>query len=176
MKRTIIVIILIGMFGWAIYSFAIDHSGKQESELDEEVGLEKGNIAPDFKLKTLAGDEMALSDFRGQRVLVNFWASWCGPCRAEMPDMQKFHEEKDIVILAVNLTGTETSHSNVTDFVDEYGLTFPILLDEDSLISGLYQIQPIPTTFLIDSDGRIHNKAFGALNYEQMVQEFEKMK
>lgn len=152
-----------------------EDNNEKDGKAMVEVGLEKGNIAPDFELETLDGETVSLSDFRGKRVMLNFWATWCPPCRAEMPDMQKFHENKDVVILAVNLTGERDSRKNVTEFVDDYGITFRILMDEDLSVSYLYQIQPIPTSYLIDSNGVIHNKAFGAINYELMVQEFEKM-
>ncbi|WP_284141214.1 TlpA disulfide reductase family protein [Virgibacillus sp. LDC-1] len=197
MKKTILIVVIVGMFAWAVYDFTMDNrksasenetteqeekpSADQAVTKDQEtekpkVGLEKGDIAPDFELKTLDGESVKLSDFRGKRVMLNFWATWCPPCRAEMPDMQKFHENKDVVILAVNLTDTESSRQDVPDFTKDFGLTFRILMDEDLSVSTTYQIQPIPTSFLIDSKGIIHNKAFGALNYELMVQEFEKMK
>lgn len=196
-KKWIFVVIIVGMLGWAIYDFGIkdkaSSSSEQVKQLDNnetdkeersqnksgeamiKEGLEKGDIAPDFELETLEGEKVSLSDFRGKRVMLNFWATWCPPCRAEMPDMQKFHENKDVVILAVNLTETESSEDNVPKFVEEYGITFRVPLDVDSSVSTLYQIRPIPTTYLIDSNGMIHNVAFGAINYELMVQEFEKM-
>jgi len=201
-KKWIFVVIILGMLAWAVYDFGFkdkaSSSIKQTDVLTEEnkdkkedkndtdkeaesketmikVGLEKGNLAPDFELETLDGEKVSLSDFRGKRVMLNFWATWCPPCRAEMPDMQKFHENKDVVILAVNLTETESSKDNVPTFVEDYGITFRVPLDEDSSVSTLYQIRPIPTTYLIDSNGMIHNVAFGAINYELMVQEFEKM-
>lgn len=93
-----------------------------------------------------------------------------------MPDMQKFHENKDIVILAVNLLKTESSKENVANFIEDFKITFPVLLDTETKVGNLYRIQPIPTSYMIDSDGRIQYKAFGALNYELMVQEFGKMK
>ena len=186
MKKGIFIAILIGMFGFAIYSFVLpsDEAAEPENEQTEEdveataeasIGLEQGNIAPDFELPLLDGGTAKLSDYRGQRVMLNFWATWCGPCRSEMPDMQKLYENKDIVILAVNLADTESSEKNAPNFVEEYELTFPILLDEKTEVADLYQIQPIPTSFMIDSNGIIQNKALGALNYELMVQEFEKM-
>ncbi|GEN31382.1 peroxiredoxin [Cerasibacillus quisquiliarum] len=196
-KKWIFIVIIVGMLGWAIYDFGIkdkaSSSSEQVKQLDNnetdkeersqnksgeamiKEGLEKGDLAPDFELETLEGEKVSLSDFRGKRVMLNFWATWCPPCRAEMPDMQKFHENKDVVILAVNLTETESSEDNVPKFVEEYGITFRVPLDVDSSVSTLYQIRPIPTTYLIDSNGMIHNVAFGAINYELMVQEFEKM-
>src|SRR5690625_4806229 len=196
LKKTIIITIIIGMFTWAIYDFVNKSNDTatpkaNEYEISEEtststsnegikdfdtIGLQVGDTARDFELTTLDGENIKLSEFRGPRVMLNFWATWCPPCRAEMPDMQKFHENKNIVILAVNLIGTESSKENVVDFIEEFEISFPILLDTDMEISNLYRIQPIPTSYMIDSDGRIQYKAFGALNYELMVQEFEKMK
>ncbi|HLS08006.1 redoxin domain-containing protein [Lentibacillus sp.] len=202
MKKAVIILVLTGMFSWAVYDLAIntqDDQATEESDFtveenaaendnsqentdesngdteSETVGLNVGNIAPDFQLETLEGEQVALSDYRGQRVMVNFWATWCPPCRAEMPDMQKFYENKDVEILAINLTETESSRDAVPDFIDAYELTFPILMDEETEVANQYQIQPIPSSFMIDSNGRIQFKAPGALNYELMVQEFEKM-
>lgn len=185
------------MFGWAIYDFISDSNQEKaqqeflsseetkvedaspESDAPQEdvvqIGLNAGQRAPDFQLTTLEGDVIQLSDYRGTRVMLNFWGSWCPPCRAEMPDMEKFHQEHDIQILAVNLTPTETTITDVDEFVDEYGLTFTIPLDEDLLVAGLYQIQPVPTTYMIDSEGIIQQKAIGALNYQQMVSTFDQM-
>ncbi|GAB3047134.1 hypothetical protein GCM10027286_07230 [Virgibacillus ainsalahensis] len=75
----------------------------------DEVGISVGQIAPDFNLKTLEGKTVRLSDYRGERVIVNFWVTWCPPCRAEIPDFQKLYKNKDVEILAVNLTSTEES-------------------------------------------------------------------
>jgi peroxiredoxin len=139
-------------------------------------GTDVGNKAPDFGLETLDGEEMRLSDFKGERVVLNFWASWCGPCREEMPDLKRLSEDKDAAVLAVNLTYSEDSIKTVSDFAREYDFEFPVLLDENSSVSRLYRIQPIPTTYMLDSNGKIQYKAFGAMNYEWMVQELEKIK
>lgn len=146
----------------------------QESEKQEEsvLGLNVGDMAPDFQLTTLDGEEVALSDYRGSRVWINFWATWCPPCRAEMPDMEEFYKQNDVEILAINLTETEPSTDQVQRFVDEYELTFPILLDEVIEVATAYRIQPIPTSFMLDSEGVIQFKSFGPLTYEQMEEVF----
>jgi len=189
-KKAIIIVVMIGMLSWAIFDFLdtdeknvaqSERTGEQEdsNEIEDteevEVGLYVGQQAPDFELQTLSGETVRLSDFRGKRVMVNFWATWCPPCRAEMPDMEKFYNAKDVEILAVNLTDTETSIGAIENFVDEFELTFPILLDSNLDVSFLYKIQPIPTTFMVDSNGIIRFHAFSALNYDLMVREFEKM-
>lgn len=205
MKKWIIIVLVVGMVGWAIYDFVDFGDEAKEAEVTETeeevaseeveqdetgnnhdipeseestmatIGLGVGQIAPDFELETLDGEIVKLSDFRGERVMVNFWATWCPPCRAEMPDIEKFYEDTDIVVLGVNLFDTESSVTTVKDFAEEYGLTFPILLDAHSDVATLYQIQPIPTSYMIDSNGKISNMAFGALTYELMVDEYMRM-
>ncbi|GAA0601390.1 hypothetical protein GCM10009001_17660 [Virgibacillus siamensis] len=129
-----------------------------------------------FVLKTLEGKTVSLSDFRGKRVIVNFWATWCPPCRAEIPDFQKLYEKKDVKILAVNLTDTEKSKKDVSTFVKEFEMTFPVLMDVDSDVAEMYQVQAYPTSYIIDSSGHIQYRALGAMNYELMIQELAKIK
>lgn len=202
MKKLILIVVFVLMFGWTVYEFVggsdsatveedkvieseIETGGEKGASVSSDIavnesdgkeGLDFGDMAPDVKLKTMDGEEVRLSDFRGERVMLNFWGTWCPPCRAEMPDMEKFHQNTDIKIIAVNLIETETSLDDVHAFIDDYGLTFSVYIDEGNAAAEAYRIQPIPTSYLINSDGTIHNKAFGALNYELMIQEYEKMK
>lgn len=179
MKNGLIIAVILAMFGFAIYSFVIkDDSNVQESGQDDigVIGIEKDNFAPDFELETLEGEKIKLSDLRGEPVFVNFWATWCPPCRAEMPDMQKIHEEyDDVTILAINQTDTETSARNVDSFVEEFGITFPVPMDKGLNVGTRYNAFALPTTYLINPDGRIHNIATGPLTYEMMVQEIKAM-
>lgn len=173
-------LILVGMFGWAVYDFVnnkdaeveiIQLSGKQEEQIQQtSEGLEIGDEAPNFRLKTITGGNIELSAYRGQRVMLNFWATWCPPCRTEMPDMEKLYVEKDIQVLAVNLTQSEAKIEDVTEFVTTNKLTFPILLDEQLDVATMYEVRPIPITYMIDSNGIIQYKSLGALSYQQMVQ------
>ncbi len=119
----------------------------------------EGEPAPDFVLNVLDGEPVRLSDFRGQTVVLNFWASWCPPCRAEMPEFQALWEERgprgpnDLVILAVDFL-PEDSVSAAAGFVEEFELTFPILFDTESgEVAQRYGVRGLPATFFIDADG-----------------------
>lgn len=142
------------------------------------IGLEAEHLPPALALTTLDGKNVSLADYKGKKVLLNFWATWCGPCRAEMPAMEELYKEyakEDFVILAVNGTYSEKSKTDVADFIAEYGVTFPILLDEDSNLSRQYQILSIPTSFFIDSTGVIRHKVVGTLSKEYMYNEIMKL-
>ena len=178
MKKGIFIVIIVGMIGWAIYDFVGSSEndsisgGGNGSDTQDETGLAVGDIAPDFELETAEGETVRLSDYRGKRVLVNFWATWCPPCRAEIPDMQKLYDNEDVVILAVNMGETP---DKVTEFVKEFEMTFPVPMDAESEVTGIYQVQAYPTSYMIDSNGRIQFMRLGAMNYDLMVQELEKM-
>lgn len=152
---------------------------KKLDNLDDlPVGLAEGNLAPDFSLVDLNGNPIELSDYRGEKVLLNFWATWCPPCKAEMPYMQEMYEkyrEDGFEILAVNSTVTEKSRDNVVDFVAEYGLSFPIPMDEKNRVSSDYEIMAFPTSFFIDSDGVIRSITVGGMTKEHLEGEIKKL-
>lgn len=177
MKRNAIVISLLVLLAlWGLYDYNQRQSeqeraiARQQEAIEAEVGIQRGNLAPDFQLLNMEGQPVQLSDFRGKKVIVNFWATWCPPCRAEMPHMEKFYNDfsKEAVVLAVNLTNTEKNQSDVTAFIDDLGLTFPILLDEKGEVAGMYQVFAYPTSYMIDSQGIIREIFQGAINYDVM--------
>ncbi|HSP21696.1 MAG TPA: redoxin domain-containing protein [Planococcus sp. (in: firmicutes)] len=132
----------------------------------------EGQAAPDFELTSLDGEAVRLSDYRGKKVILNFWATWCPPCKAEMPHMQKFYEankDKGIEVLAVNLTSIDKGEESVHAFVEEFGLTFPIPMDRDGTLGPQYQAVTIPTTYIIDTEGIIQKKIVGPMD-EAMMQ------
>ncbi|MEK4254808.1 redoxin domain-containing protein [Ureibacillus sp. FSL K6-2830] len=130
-------------------------------------------FAPEFTLTDLSGADVKLSDFKGKIVILNFWATWCPPCREEMPAMQKFYEqnkENGIEIVAVNLTNIDNGVQAVESFVQDYGLTFPILLDKDGVVGNTYGILTLPTSYILDPKGGVIQKIIGPMN-EQMMTE-----
>jgi peroxiredoxin len=144
-----------------------------EEQQDNLPGLNVGEKAPDFELQTLSGESVKLSDFQGKKVMLNFWATWCPPCKEEMPDMEQFHHEKgkDMIILAVNID----PQLNVKQFVTKMGITFPILLDEKDKVNTLYQVLTIPTTYFIDEKGIIRQKYLTAMTQDVMEQYMNEM-
>ena len=123
----------------------------------------QGFAAPDFTLDLLGGGSVTLSDLRGQPVMVNLWASWCIPCRLEMPAIQKvYNDYRDLglVVLAVNATNQDSA-AKAAEFVRDHGLTFPVPLDRDGSVSALYALRGLPTTFFIDRDGVVRSVVVG---------------
>ena len=125
-----------------------------------------GSQAPDFQLIDLEGNWQALPDYRGRVVLLNFWATWCGPCRVEMPSMESLYQDlkdEDFAILAIS---SDPQGSIVTrPFVASQGLTFPILHDSDYRVSGSYGVRTLPMSFLIDRNGTLIQRVFGARDW-----------
>jgi peroxiredoxin len=125
-------------------------------------GAELGQPAPDFTLPDLAGKPVRLAGFRGQKtVLLNFWATWCVPCREEMPTLERLSRERrgSLVVLGINVD--VVGKDKVQAFVRELGLTFPILLDPETVVGKRYRVRALPTSFLIDRDGVLRHREVG---------------
>ncbi|ASF39563.1 cytochrome C biogenesis protein [Halobacillus halophilus] len=136
-------------------------------------GLKEGEKAPNFKVETLKGEVVQLSDYKGKKVFLNFWATWCPPCRDEMPEMERFQQKygEEVAVLAVNGTGSETSIDEVRSYIDKGGYSFPILLDKDLELHQTYQTISIPTTYFIGTDGVIQeSRKVGPMTYEFMIE------
>lgn len=138
---------------------------------EDQVALYPGFLAPDFTALTLSGEAMRLSDLRGRAVLVNLWASWCVPCRSEMPALERVsqdYSEDELVILAVNATDQD-DEADVRSFAEELGLTFPILMDRDGEISRAYHLTALPTSYFIALDGKIAEIVVGGPMSEALL-------
>lgn len=130
-----------------------------------------GFLAPDFSLADASGKLIRLSDLRGKPVLLNIWASWCGPCRAEMPAIQRVYQDYQpagLEILAVNST-TQDTPQNALAFTRELGLTFPVLFDHQGEAAQQYHIQSLPSTFFIDDEGVIQDVVIGGPMAEALL-------
>lgn len=122
-----------------------------------------GYRAPAFTLPTIDGGVASLTQFRGRAVILNFWATWCPPCRAEMPALQRVYAryaDRGLVVLGLNATASDDPAA-VRAFQQHYGLTFPILLDESGKVNRIYGVSALPTTFFIGPDGRIREIVVG---------------
>ena len=138
----------------------IEDSSDELVAADFNSKLKKGTMVPSFKLKNLSGETISLSDYKGKKILLNFWASWCPPCKEEMPYIQKYYEERadksNVEVITVNMTKHEQGDiERVEKFIEEQKLTFPVLLDENGKIMNLYNIRAFPTTYIINEDGMI---------------------
>jgi peroxiredoxin len=129
--------------------------------------LRVGFPAPDFELDTISGEKVRLSDLRGSTVIINFWATWCEPCKAEMPLFQERFTRytPKLRVLAVNF---EEPENDVKAFIDKLGLTFDILLDPRAAAQELYKVHGYPTTYFVDRDGIIQVQHMGTISDHQL--------
>lgn len=148
-----------------------DGAGEQKPWVEDRSGgadPEVGFPAPDFALRGLGDSWVRLSDWRGEKaVIVNFWATWCPPCREEMPHFEELRAKRghEVEIIAVNLY---EAADVVEAFYEELGLTFPAALDRNGDVHQRYLVRPLPTSFIVDRDGVIRARYFGAMSYEVM--------
>ncbi|MGC7870221.1 peroxiredoxin family protein [Desulfosporosinus sp. SYSU MS00001] len=197
MKKYLAIVVLIGLVIWGMYDVEGNKNKSQDSPAANSasvenaksastsagastnthqgqsltVGLENGNLAPDFELQSVNGETVKLSSLRGKKVIVNFWASWCPPCRLEMPEMENYYAKNKntgFEILAVNLTSAEKSLAEVTSFMKADGITFPVLLDKSGDAARLYNISSIPASFILDSQGIIRDKIVGPMTNDSL--------
>jgi thiol-disulfide isomerase/thioredoxin len=132
-----------------------------------EVGTEEGQVAPDFELESLDGGESWLTDFRGHPVVLNFWATWCQPCRQEMPQLVNAYDRykaDGLVVIGLNL---QEGKDLITPFATDYGIGYPVLIDRDGDTSDEYHLLGLPTTYFIDANGVIQSVYRGPLQDKQ---------
>jgi len=123
-------------------------------------------MAPNFQLQTPDRTTLSLKDLKGKKVVLNFWATWCPPCKEEIPELVSFYKNNhdQVEILAVHVDNNQ----NIKEFVQQYGMKFPVVIDRNSLVSNLYGVFVVPTTFFIDENGYVRARHIGPLNQEQL--------
>jgi peroxiredoxin len=166
-RRIIYLLVLVLGVVWIFFS--ADRSGTSTS--GKIPAPQQGFLAPDFELNTPAGASVRLSDLRGQAVLVNLWATWCPPCRAEMRSIEKVYQDykdQDFIVLGVNMTYQDDPLA-VMPFVNEQAITFPILLDETGAMGNAYQLRSLPSSYFIRRDGIINEVVVGGPMSEALL-------
>lgn len=138
------------VFLGAIFSIAAFFSATSQA-------LSLGKSAPDFTLKSMMGQNLNLAEQRGNIIVINFWASWCGPCRTEMPILQEFHNQYQDLGVAVWGVNVEQQNQAGLDYIQELGVDFPIFFDASNTISAAYNVEAMPTTVIIDRNGNVRS-------------------
>ncbi len=160
------VIVIMGMFLSTLFILKDSSAESRNEALNLGVQEYAAPIeATDFSLKDLDNKKVSLKSYRGKVVMLNFWATWCTPCRLEMPSMEKLHrqfKDKGLVILAVS-AGEKSA--GVTAFVKEYRLTFPALLDTEQEVAEEYQVWALPTTYFINAEGKLIGRVSGSRDW-----------
>jgi peroxiredoxin len=177
LKRNDILILSAGLLVGAglaiIIYFGLDLIKNNNEGGDELLGVSLpesaavGSVAPDFELENLANETVKLSEMQGKIVVINFWATWCEPCKVEMPFFEKLfsRSQSNLAILAVNF---DEPSQEVEKFVDEYQLSFPVLLDPGGNVQELYRVRGYPTTFVVDEAGVIQFHHIGLITEGQL--------
>lgn len=170
-KRRWEILMMVSLAAGILWTVASRVPSAVGAPLSSSPSPREGFLAPDFTLDTLDGGQVTLSELRGKIVIINLWATWCPPCRAETPALEKSYEQyKDsgVVLLGVNLTDQD-SVSEVESFVQEFKLTYPILLDRDGSVSTLYQLRGLPTTYFVNRAGIIRTVVVGGPMSETFI-------
>lgn len=160
-RRIYIFLAILALVGWGIVTILKKDFGS---------GPKVGAMAPNFSLPNMEGEKISLDSFRGKAVLVNFWATWCGPCRQEVPSLEALYQKfKDRGLVVLGVSVDDEGWDTIRTFLKTVRVTFPIVLDEDQKVSENYETFRIPETYLVNPQGEIAGKIVGPQDYDQEV-------
>jgi cytochrome c biogenesis protein CcmG/thiol:disulfide interchange protein DsbE len=169
MRRTIVsVVILLALLSITLY-LNLYKTESNETNESNEIKAKKGNQAPNFTLESLEGESITLSELKGKPIFINFWASWCDPCKLEMPHIQAAYDQygdqiQFIMINAIEVDSLEDVHA----YMNEAGLDFPVYPDHKDVVHQKYHVEGWPTSFFIDRNGRIAEIVIGPMTKENL--------
>jgi len=173
MLNKLIAIILLFM---TISLFGCESKSSQIDKILEDVNIIDDEKAPDFTLLTLDGKEVKLTDYSGKIVIIDFWATWCGPCRKGIPDLVSIQKEykDELVVIGISLDQPSTQ-SSLQPFIDHFGINYPIVLGTQEVSAAYGNIQAIPTSFIIDGERNIVQKHIGLVSKETLIEEINSL-
>lgn len=174
----VLALIFGGLFIWYTRAPATSEATRIQAAAQKEAMPQKGFTAPDFELESASGETVSLSQFQGQPVIVNFWATWCAPCRAELPDFQRVSDTYSDQGLQFVLLNQAEDAETAQSFLDDLGIDMTTLLDKRGEVANMYRVRGLPTTVFVRPDGTIHDIVVGGPiseaklteNVEQIVQ------
>lgn len=158
------------------YQFLTSNFNNKNDDVDQNIS---GQTAKDFKVIDIAGKEVSLSDFKGKPVVVNFWASWCPPCKEEMPYYNEVYKElgDEVVFMMVDLVdGSRETVDTAKDFIRDNGYDFPVYFDTDQEAAIAYGIYSIPTSIFIDAEGKVVKSITGSMSKADLLEEIENIR
>lgn len=175
MKRNALVIAVVAA-AVALMLFASVHMARKRTSIVKLKPVGKnGSVAPDFELKSLDGKQVRLSDFRGKAVLLNFWATWCAPCKIEMPwfvDLQKQYATQGLQVIGVAMD--DSGEDTIAKFAKEMGVNYPVLVGKEAVGDAYGGVEFLPTTFIIDRQGKVVERVFGLVGRSEFEDNIKK--
>lgn len=176
--KPLLVILILGIIAVDLFfdtRSSNERTSQQVTTIDLPIGISEGELAPEFSGTTLEGEVVQLSDLRGKTVLVNIFASWCGPCRAEAPHLVEVDNmlDEDVVIVGLNL---QEKVPEVEGFKQDFGIDFPLVLNEDGSLTEIYKPIGLPTSWFIDPDGVVRYVHAGPMTSEIILAAIEETK
>lgn len=172
LRGVVLALLVVGLASWLFAAGGLQRLAEALPGRQPRL-VEVGTVAPDFRAHRLDGAEIGLGELRGKVVLLNFWATWCTPCRAELPMLEEIyerHRERGLVVLGIDV---QEDAETIKEFLPQVGVTFPILLDSDSSLAIRYRATGLPANFLIDRQGTLRDIRLGAYTHEMLEARLE---